>query len=84
MEFYSEANHQNGESICHLKSLSGKINQYFCQFLELLEHPANSFMCCQDPEIITLDGIVLSIEAARIKSQNLQYPWINGNSKKRY
>ena len=70
--------------IGYVRNLSGKINRYFCQFLELLEQPMNSFMCCTNPEIVTLDGIVLSIEAARIRDQKLTYPWIAGVSRSRF
>ena len=65
------------------KYLSGKINRYFCQFLGLLDNPIQSFSCCVNPDIITLDGIVLSIDSSRIRRQNLQSPWICGQSNER-
>jgi len=59
-----------------LRSLTQKINRFFCQFLTLLQHPDNAYICCQNPDIITLDGLVLSIETRRIQQQNLAEPWI--------
>jgi len=40
-------------------------------------------MCCGNPEVITLDGIVLSVETSKIKQQGLKTPWIIGNSNTR-
>ncbi len=74
---------KNLQKIENFKTLAGKVNRYFCQFLELLDQPMDSFKCCGNPEIITLDGIVISIEAKRIRSENLQYPWIIGTSNNR-
>ena len=35
--------------------------------------------CCGgSPEVITLDGIVMSIESKRIREANLSQPWISG------
>ena len=86
MEFYSEIDLAigNQKEINHFKMITGRINRYFCQFLDLLDHPIESFNCCSNPEIVTLDGIVLSIETARIMRQNLNYPWMSGHSNKRY
>jgi hypothetical protein len=64
--------------------MSGKMNRYFCQFLELLDQPESSYICCATPEIITLDGIVLSIESSRIKKQNLENPSICSEGKSRH
>ena len=63
---------------------ASKFNRYFCQFLDLLDNPIDSFTCCNDPEIITLDGIVLSIDSSKIRRQNLKSPWIFGESNQRY
>lgn len=94
LEHYTECNSvlnidsagilKNSKNINYLKTIAGKINRYFCQFLELLNQPMESFKCCGNPEIITLDGIVISIEAKRIRAENLNYPWIIGTSNKRY
>ena len=66
-------------------AMSGKINKYFCQFLSLLNQPVQSYLCCEDPEIIALDGLGLTIETRRINSQNFVYPWIKEeNSRHRY
>ena len=68
----------------HFLCLSGKVNRFFCQFLGLIEQPENCYVCCRNPEIITLDGIVLSVETKKISRQNLQAPWISGESNLRY
>jgi hypothetical protein len=60
-----------------LERLSGRINQYFIDFLKLLEYSNSHIKCCDgSPDIITLDGIVMSIEAQRIRDANLSQPWI--------
>jgi hypothetical protein len=69
--------------VSNLQSLTGRVNQYFCQFLAILDQPVSSYHCCINPEIITLDGIVLSIENSRIKKQNLGNPSVSGFGKKR-
>ena len=61
MEFYSEIDFGNQKEINHFKMITGRINRYFCQFLDLLDHPIESFNCCSNPEIVTLDGIVLHL-----------------------
>lgn len=81
LEFYGEV--WNESDLEHFKSLSGTINRFFCQFLGLLDQPLDCYSCCTDPEIITLDGIVLSIESSRIRRQNLQTPWVSGESNNR-
>ena len=58
------------------KKFDAKNQSFFCQFLTLLQHPDNAYICCQNPDIITLDGLVLSIETRRIQQQNLTEPWI--------
>ena len=63
-----------------LNTLSGLVNRYFTLFLELVELPKDSYMCCGNPEVITLDGIVLSVETSKIKQQGLKTPWIIGES----
>ena len=66
-------------------AMSGKVNKYFCQFLSLLNQPVQSYLCCENPEIVALDGLGLTIETRRIDSQNFKYPWIKeGISRNRY
>lgn len=84
MECYSDRGLLNEKEYINLKHLAGKVNRFFCQFLELLETPTESYSCCTNPEIITLDGIVLSIDSGRIRRQHLKSPWINGESNERF
>lgn len=61
-----------------LQQLSGSINQFFMEFLKLLEYPAGVMKCCGgSPDTITLDGIVMSIESKRIRDAKLTQPWIS-------
>jgi len=61
-----------------LQRLSGSINQFFMEFLKLLEYPADVMKCCGgSPDTITLDGIVMSIESRRIRDAKLTQPWIS-------
>ena len=84
IEWYKETFLVTKEDLNNLRGLSGKVNRYFCLFLNLLDIPTSSFHCCKDPDIITLDGIVLSIGSDKIRKQNLQYPWVIGECKTRY
>lgn len=60
-----------------LERLSGTINQFFHHFLKLIEYAPDVMKCCDgSPDIITLDGIVMSIESKRIKDAKLSQPWI--------
>jgi hypothetical protein len=74
---------EDEKELKYFRNMTGKINRYFCQFLELLQNPFDLGSCCEHPEIVTLDGIVLSIESAKIRKRNLQTPWVCGESKKR-
>lgn len=61
-----------------LHQLSGLINQFFMEFLKLLEYPAAVMKCCGgSPDTITLDGIVMSIESKRIRDAKLTQPWVS-------
>ena len=62
-----------------LENISGLINLFFTLFLKLLEYPKSVMKCCGgSPDVITLDGIVMSIESKRIREANLSQPWISG------
>jgi len=80
LEFYEESGQSTVEQINHWTALSGTIHGYFCQFLELLEQPEHLYSCCLNPEIVCLDGLVMSIENAKIREQKLSTPWISGES----
>jgi len=86
LEFYKEIGLHEGnqKEITSFECLAGIVNQYFCQFLDLLYDKHNSFSCCDNPDIVMLDGIVMSIEASRILRQKLEAPWIIGQSNTRY
>ena len=62
-----------------MTQMGNSIHQYSCQFDELIEQPDSLYTCCQNPRIITLDGIVISVETERIDRQNLETPWVRVN-----
>ena len=84
MEFYEESGQSSEEQRAHWNCLSGAVHGYFCQFLELLEQPEELYSCCENPEIVCLDGLVMSIENARIREQKLSSPWLSGESNSGY
>jgi hypothetical protein len=55
-------------------SMAGRVNGIMTPFFSLVDYPANHFQCCKDPEVVCIDGIVLSVESRRI---NTQTPWID-------
>lgn len=55
-------------------NLAGRVNGIMTAFLSLVDYPENHFQCCQDPEIVCIDGIVLSVESKRIKTTT---PWVD-------
>ncbi|KAJ2990132.1 hypothetical protein HDV02_004605 [Globomyces sp. JEL0801] len=55
---------------------AGRINAILREFLKMIDYPVeNTFKCCEDPEVVCIDGIVLSVENRKIKGQNLVEPW---------
>ena len=60
-----------------MERLSGSTSQFFFSFLKLLEYPKSVMKCCGgNPDIITLDGIVMSIDSKRIREATLVRPFI--------
>jgi hypothetical protein len=57
-------------------NLAGKINEMMMHFVRLIDYPERIFQCCENPKIVTVDGIVLSVESSRIQSRKLKEPWI--------
>lgn len=62
--------------------LSNVLTSFLAEFYSILDYPKALFSCCDNPEIVSADGItylitgiVLSIESDRIKAENLQTPW---------
>ena len=51
------------------------VNLVLTEFIMLIDFPEPLFRCCQHPEVICVDGIVLSIENRRIKERNFSTPW---------
>ena len=62
-----------------LGRMHSEVHQYFCQFMGLIQKPDSLYRCCDNPEYITLDGIVISVETKRIQAQKLQTPWVRIN-----
>ena len=60
-----------------MERLSGSMSQFFFSFLKLLEYPKSVMKCCGgNPDVITLDGIVMSIDSKRIQEAKLTRPFI--------
>jgi hypothetical protein len=53
-------------------SMAGRVNGIMTAFLTLVDYPSTHFQCCKDPEVVCIDGIVLSVESRRI---NTLTPW---------
>ena len=47
------------------------------QYLELIDYPSKSFLCCSNPSCITVDGIVLSVKNNLIKEQFQPEQWLD-------
>jgi hypothetical protein len=62
-------------------TLAYKLTSFLGEYLmKLVDIPAQLFSCCSNPSIISMDGIVLSVEQDRIQQANLASPWLNGRS----
>lgn len=55
-------------------SMAGRVNGIMTAFLALIDYPENHFNCCEDPEVVCIDGIVLSVESRRIQNDT---PWVD-------
>ena len=53
-------------------SMAGRVNGIMTAFLTLVDYPSTHFQCCEHPEVVCIDGIVLSVESRRI---NTTTPW---------
>ncbi|KAI8892601.1 hypothetical protein BC833DRAFT_569954, partial [Globomyces pollinis-pini] len=58
-----------------LMNMAGKVNRVIVNYLKLVEFPESIFQCCVTPNIVCIDGTVLSIEQRKIKGQELKQPW---------
>jgi hypothetical protein len=56
------------------ENYAGLINQVFVEFCKLLNIPTALFKCCENPEVVNIDGIVTSIETKHIKNRTLEEP----------
>ena len=54
-------------------SMAGRVNGIMTAFLSLVDYPLKHFQCCKDPDVVCIDGIVLSVESRRI---NTTSPWL--------
>ena len=61
-----------------LSNLSGRMHQFFMEFTTLIVWPPTIFQCCDNPDIVGLDGTVISTESSRIRDHGLEQPWIIG------
>lgn len=57
-------------------SMAGRVNGIMTAYLALVDYPSNHFQCCVDPEVVCIDGIVLSVESRRIPNAT---PWIDSS-----
>jgi hypothetical protein len=57
--------------------LKSRLTSYLAEFINLIDIPLQLFRCpCGDsPDVISMDGIVLSVESARIWAANWSTPW---------
>lgn len=68
----------SGNKAKSLKAMAGKINSILTSFLKLIEYPDSFMNCCKDPDIVCVDGIVLSADHMKVKHQQLDIPWRAG------
>ena len=61
-------------------NMAGRVNAIVTQYLGLVQYPRTLFNCCEDPQVVCVDGIVLSVEAKRLRHQ--ETPWRNTNALK--
>ena len=59
-----------------------KINEMMIHYLELIDYPEDSFYCCENPKVLCIDGIVLSVENDELKSNVEPEPFINRDTLK--
>ena len=55
-------------------NMAGRVNGVMTAYLSLVDYPEKHFQCCEDPEVVCIDGIVLSVESRRI---NTKTPWVD-------
>lgn len=61
-----------------INALASKLTSFLGEYLmKLVDIPTDLFTCCQNPSIISMDGIVLSVEQDRIRRANLSSPWLS-------
>ena len=54
-------------------NMTGRVNEVVTQFLKLVRYPSETFQCCPNPQVLCIDGIVLSVESRRL--QENKAPW---------
>lgn len=60
-------------------SRAGLVNQVQAEFCRIIELDPKLFQCCAEPDIVCIDGIVISIEMQRLSAQRLSQPWLLGS-----
>lgn len=58
-------------------NMAGRVNGIMTGYLRLVDYPVNHFQCCKDPDVVCIDGIVLSVESRRI---NTTTPWVDSRA----
>jgi hypothetical protein len=53
------------------ENYAGLLNQLLVAFCKLLNKDTKYFHCCENPTIVHIDGVVVSVETKRILDQNL-------------
>lgn len=64
--------------VSKIKCYTGVLHEGFCASIHLFLYDKGSFMCCETPHTIQMDGVVISIPTS--KMPKLEYPWINDKS----
>jgi hypothetical protein len=52
--------------------------QVITGFLKLIDYPPDHFKCCENPQVVCIDGIVLSADRRTVRTRDLKSPWLLG------
>ena len=59
-------------------NMTGRVSEIVTQFLMLVRYPDHTFRCCENPQVVCVDGIVLSVESKRLRETSA--PWRDTNT----
>lgn len=65
----------------NLLNYSGTIHEAFCGGVETFLLEDESFLCCKNPKVLLMDGVVISIKTSNMPK--FETPWIMGKVNKR-